>query len=64
MKLPDIPPEVAKAFMDDLMAFHAEKNGIRRDEIAARQRHILLQYMPKGTKLRVMDVKEMFDRMK
>ena len=63
-KMPDIPPEVAKAFMEDLRAFHAEKSAIKRDEIAARQRHILLEHMPNGGKVSVMDVKEMFERMR
>jgi hypothetical protein len=31
------PPEVAKAFVRDMLAFHAEKSPLKRDEIASRQ---------------------------
>jgi hypothetical protein len=45
----ELPPEVAKAFVADMRAFFAAgTNSIKRDEIAARQRHILLEHMPKG----------------
>ena len=37
----DLPIEVAKAFVADMRAFHAEENAIKRDEIAAREAHIL-----------------------
>jgi hypothetical protein len=33
----DLPPEVARSFMADLRAFHAEPNSIKEDEIAVRQ---------------------------
>ena len=36
-KLIGLPPEMARAFVRDMRAFHAEKNTIKRDEIAARQ---------------------------
>ena len=35
----ELPPAVARRFVEDMRAFHAEKNSIKRDEIAARQRH-------------------------
>jgi hypothetical protein len=61
----DLPPEVAKVFVADMRAFFAAgKNSIKADEIAARQRHILLEHMPKGSKLRLIDVKEMFVQMR
>ena len=61
----DLPPEVAEAFVADMRAFSAAgTNSIKRDEIAARQRHILLEHMPKGSKLRLTDVKEMFVQMR
>jgi hypothetical protein len=35
----DLPMEVAKAFIKDMRAFFAEKNGVKADGIAARQLH-------------------------
>jgi hypothetical protein len=58
----ELPPAVARRFMEDLRAYHNEKRAIKRDEIAARQRHLLLEHMPARTKLRLTDVKEMFLR--
>jgi hypothetical protein len=60
----DLPPEVAKAFVRDMRAFLAATDSIKKDEIAARQRHLLLEHMPKGSKLRLIDVREMFVQMK
>jgi hypothetical protein len=34
----ELPPAIARAFVNDMRAFLAEKNAIKRDEIAARQR--------------------------
>jgi len=34
------PPEVAKAFVTDMHVFFAEKNKIKADEIAARQKFL------------------------
>ena len=42
-------------------AFHAEPNAIKPDEIAARQLHALRQHHT--GKLRLSDVKEMFELM-
>ena len=58
----DLPMEIAKTFIKDMRAFHAEPNSIRRDEIAARQLHVLKQHH--AGKLRLSDVKEMFLQMK
>jgi hypothetical protein len=33
----DLPADVALAFLEDMRAFFAEPNAIKRDEIAARQ---------------------------
>jgi len=33
----ELPPAVARAFIKDMRAYHAEPNAIKRDEIAARQ---------------------------
>ena len=35
----DLPMEVARRFVEDMRAFHAEKNGVKADGIAARQLH-------------------------
>jgi hypothetical protein len=32
----ELPPAVARRFVEDIRAFHAEPNAIKRDEIAAR----------------------------
>jgi hypothetical protein len=57
----DLPPEIAKAFIRDMRAFHAEKSPIKRDEIAIRQLVILNVYLGRRERpLRVIDVKEMF----
>ena len=61
----ELPPEVARRFFEDMRAFHREPNPIKRDEIAARQLHALREYQaPREKKLRLSDVKEMFQRMK
>jgi hypothetical protein len=54
----EVPPAVARAFVEDMKAFFAEKNAIKRDEIAARQLYALKQHYT--GKLRLFDVKEMF----
>jgi hypothetical protein len=36
---------IAKAFVRDMRAYHAEKDAIRRDEIAIRQLTILNEYL-------------------
>jgi hypothetical protein len=58
----ELPPAVARAFVKDMRVFLAEKNAIKRDEIAARQLHALKQHYT--GKLRLFDVKEMFLQMK
>jgi len=59
----ELRPAVARRFVDDMHAFHAEPNGIKQDEIAARQLHALKQYF-RGKLLRLHDVKEMFVQMR
>ena len=56
----EVPPGVARRFVGDLCAFFAEQNGIKRDEIAARQLHVLRGYQRpwEREKLRLTDVKE------
>lgn len=59
-----IPAEAAQAFLEDMRAFHAETDGFKRSEIAARQRHILSELMPgRGKKLRLSEVKSLFNLM-
>ena len=61
----ELPPDVARRFVQDMRDFFAEKNGIKRDEIAARQLHVLRGYQQPGEKrLRLFDVKEMFLQMR
>ncbi|HZR88398.1 MAG TPA: hypothetical protein VFB02_16440 [Bradyrhizobium sp.] len=57
-----MPPAVARRFVDDLRAYFAEPNAIKREEIAARQLHALKKHY-RG-KLRLFDVKEMFEQMR
>ena len=58
----ELPPAIARAFVNDMRAFLAEENAIKRDEIAARQLHALKQHYT--AKLRLFDVKEMFLEMR
>jgi hypothetical protein len=60
----EIPPEVARQFAADMQAYHAEQDDNRRDRIAVGTRHMLLEHMPAGTKLRLSEVKELFERMR
>lgn len=53
----ELPPEITRKFRDDMRAFLAETNQIKRDEIAARQLHVLSAY---EKNLRLSDVKELF----
>ena len=58
----ELPPAVARRFIEDTRAFLVEQNAIKRDEIAARQLHALKQHYT--GKLRLFDVKEMFLQMR
>lgn len=61
----ELPPEVPRSFVRDVRAFHAERDGIKRDEIAAPQSHILRQYQRQHEKpIKLHQVKEMFHAMK
>jgi hypothetical protein len=61
----DPPMQVVKQFVKDMRAYHAEPDAIKRDEIAARQLHALRSCNPpRAKKLRLAEVKEMFDEMK
>ncbi|PAY03843.1 hypothetical protein CK489_36710 [Bradyrhizobium sp. UFLA03-84] len=58
------PPEAGRKFAAKMLAFHAEQDPLKRDGIAADTRHILLQPMPKGARLRLADVLELFRLMR
>ena len=60
----EIPPAAAKAFVRDMKAFFKAKSQLKQDEIAARQCFALEPYLPRGTKLRLSNVKEMFLNLK
>jgi len=47
-----------------MRAFHAARTGFDRDEIATRQLHALREHLPRGAKLRLTDVHELFLAMK
>ena len=59
----ELPPEIAKAFVRNMRAFLKENDGIKRDEIAASTSWLLKEYLPRGAKLRLTDLKEMFHQM-
>ena len=60
----ELPPTVARRFVDDTHAFYAESDPFRRDEIAGRQMSVLRQYKgPREKPVRIPDVKEMFLQM-
>ncbi len=40
----ELPPAVTRRLVEDMRAFHAEPNAIKRDEIAARQLDALRTY--------------------
>jgi hypothetical protein len=47
-----------------MRAFHFTDDAIERDEIAARQLHSLREHLPGDRRLRLSDVKELFERMR
>jgi hypothetical protein len=60
----EIPLKVARRFAADMRVYHAAKDAVRRDEIAAGTRHMLLDHMPKATKLRLSEVEALFEQMR
>src|SRR5262245_8907601 len=56
----ELPPEIAKAFVRDMELFFKAKTVIDRDEVAAGTAWMLKNHLPRGTKLRITDVKELF----
>ena len=59
-----IPPAAALRYLADMRAFHSTDDAIKRDEIPARQLHSLREHLPRDRKLRLSDVKELFERMR
>jgi hypothetical protein len=58
-------PAVARSFIADMRALFAVKEGIKRDEIVARQAWLLSEHLgPREKKLRLIDVREMFVQMR
>ena len=61
----ELPPEVAKAFVKHMRAYYAEPSAIERDRIAGDAAFLLEPYLPpRQRRLRLFDVKEMFQEMK
>ncbi len=60
----EIPPAAAKAFVRNMRAFFKAKDQLAGDKIAADTGWMLKQHLPKGAKLRLSDVKELFHAMK
>ena len=62
---PDIVIHMAaQAFVRDMRAFFKASGQLLQDEIAAKQVWLLKQHLPRGTKLRTSDVKELFLQMR
>ncbi len=61
----EVPSAVALAFIEDMQAYFAEEDRNRRDAIAIRQLRTLQEYQgPYEKKLRLSDVRELFERMR
>jgi hypothetical protein len=61
----ELPPVVARAFVQDMRAYFDEENPIKREGIAVRQLRALREHQgPREKKLRLSDIKEMFVQMK
>jgi hypothetical protein len=60
----ELPPETAKAFVRDMKAYFRTGDKDKRVAIAAKQADLLQQHLPRGARLRISEVKEMFLQMK
>jgi hypothetical protein len=61
----EIPPPVARSFMADMKAYHAEDNALKRGEIAARQvRTFNGHRRRRDPKVRLSEVKQLFELMR
>jgi hypothetical protein len=59
---PDLPPEVARAFIQNMKAYFAESDLIKQDAIAVLQLRLLQDHW--NGKLRLDDVRKMFMEMR
>lgn len=59
----ELPPAVARAFVKDMRAFF-KASPLKQDEIAAATGWMLQKHLPRGTRLRLSDVKALFIQMK
>jgi hypothetical protein len=61
----DLPPAVARGFVEAMNDYFAESDKTKRDAIAAHQLSVLSKYQgPREKALRLSDVKEMFEQMR
>ena len=61
----DLPMQVVKAFAEDMRAYHAEPNTMKRVEIAERQLDVLQRFQgPQDKELQLRDIIELFEEMK
>ena len=61
----ELPPAVARKFVEDMRAYFAERDAIKRDEIAIRQLTVLNEYIGRRRRsLEVSDIKAMFLQMR
>ena len=61
----ELPPEVARGFVDAMKDYFAEDDPTKRDAIAAHQLNVLNQYRGRrDDPLRLSDIKEMFRELK
>jgi hypothetical protein len=60
----ELLPEVAKAFVWDMELFFKAKTVLDRDQVAAGIAWMLKDHLPRATKLRITEVKELFLQMK
>jgi hypothetical protein len=60
----ELPLQVAKAFVRDMRAYHAEKSPIKRYEIASRQIYVLRRYQGKNERpIKLNQVRQMFEEL-
>ena len=55
----DIPPDAARDFVADMLSYHTENDGHRRDQIAARQARLLNDHLP-SRRMTALEVGEVF----
>jgi hypothetical protein len=61
----DLPPQVARGFVEAMRDYFAEENPTKRDAIAVHQLSVLGEYQdPLQGKLRLSDIKAMFRELK